>query len=407
MVDSLFKLSSEEWLIKEEGYNPRRQGVHETLFTLGNGYLGQRGSLEENPHGSYRGTYVAGIFDQADGLVPELVKVPGWADLSVWLDGHKFNFTNCKVLTHERVLDMRKGILHRTTRFKDFKGRVLRIEIKRVVFAHQVRGGIMDIAVTPENFTDEVKVNSGINGEVTNLGYYPNERVKHLNLVTMKREQDCIYLEMETRDDRVKVAVAASLNFTNEPAGTIHVNRMYGEKFAEEISFKAKKGETYRFVKWATTLTSREGYERQLKSTAIDFLRDMRREGFKYHLTKHLEWREKEWQRADVEIKGDRRAQKGIRFNLYHMIIAKPHHDQTISIGAKFLTGEGYKGHVFWDTEIFILPFYIYAFPEEARSLLMYRYYTLKGMLKNAKKNGLQGGQNGMGKCRYRRRNNA
>ncbi|MBU0686710.1 MAG: glycoside hydrolase family 65 protein [Candidatus Margulisbacteria bacterium] len=391
MPHEIFKLSSEDWLVREEGYHPRKQNVYETLFTLGNGYLSHRGSLEENSPGSYRGTYVAGIFDKSESFVTEVVKVPGWVDFSIWYGGEKFDFSTCKVLEHERILDMKKGILHRVTRFRNKKGKILKIETRRVIFAHQVRGSIMEISITPENFSGGIKIISGINGDVTNIGYYPYERIKHFGLITMHREKDCIYLESETRDSKTRVALAASLVLHDAPQDTIKVNRIYGEKFAEEITFQAEKGNTYHMTKWASIITSREGYERQLKSTTVDLLRDMQRDGLAHHIKKHIEYREKEWERADIEIKGDRKAQKGIRFNLYHLLIAKPHHDPTVSIGAKFLTGEGYKGHVFWDTEVFILPFYIYTFPEEARGLLMYRYYTLKGMLQNAKKMGYKG----------------
>lgn len=386
-----FKLSAEDWLIREKGFNSSKQGMYESLFTLGNGYLGVRGSLEENPHESYRGTYIAGIFDKAEGYVRVLVKAPGWTDFSVWIENHRFCVEHSKVLSHERILDMRKGILHRTTRLKDPQGRILRLEIRRVVFAHQVRGAVIDISITPENFSGELRIFSGLNGDVTNQGYFPRERVKHLNLVAMKQAEDYIYLEMQTRDDKIKIAMAANTIFKNFPSGTVKVNRIFGEKFAQLISFKAEKGKSYHFTKWVSTFTSREGYERQLQAAATDLLRDMIYEGIEDHLQKHLDARAKEWKQADIVIKGDRKAQKGIRFNLYHLIIAKPHHDPTVSIGAKFLTGEGYKGHTFWDTEIFILPFYVFTFPEEAQKLLMYRYYTLKGAFENAKSMGYRG----------------
>ena len=346
-MSKLFSLSSEDWLIKEKGFRFNKQGMYESLFTLGNGYLGVRGSLEENPHGSYRGVYIAGIFDKSEAYVPELVKVPGWTDFSVWIDGQKFGADTSRVLSHERILDMRKGVLHRLTRFKDSHGRILRLETKRVVFAHQVRGAIIDVSITCENFSGELRVLSGLNGDVTNQGYFPNERIKHLNLVSMQRDQDHIYLETETRDKKIRIAMAANTLFNNPPADTIKVSRMFGEKFAHEIIFKAEKNKTCHFTKWVTTFTTREGYERQLQSAASDLLHDMVREGLDYHLKKHLEAREKQWSRSDIEIKGDRRAQKGIRFNLYHLLIAKPHHDPTVSIGAKFLTGEGYNGHAF------------------------------------------------------------
>jgi kojibiose phosphorylase len=390
-MSKYFELSSEDWLIEEKKFHPHKQGMYESLFTLGNGYLGVRGSLEENPHGSYRGVYIAGIFDKSESFVPQIVKAPGWIDFSVWLDGSKLTHMTCKFLSHERVLDMKKGILHRATRFKRPDGKILRIETRRVVFAHQVRGAVIDIAVTPENFSAELTVLSGLNGDVTNQGYFPSERIKHLNLVSMQRNTDHVYLEVESRDSRTRIAMAADTIFDNAPPGTIKVSRMYGEKFAQKITFNAEKNRTYHFTKWVSTYTSREGYERQLESAATDQLHDMVHEGLNHHLKKHVEQREKEWEAADIQIKGDRKAQKGIRFNLYHLIIAKPHHDPTVSIGAKFLTGEGYKGHAFWDTEIFILPFYLFNFQEAARNLLMYRYYTLRGALQNAREMGYEG----------------
>jgi len=390
-MSSKFKLSAEDWLITEKGFNPKKQGHYESLFTLGNGYLCVRGSLEENPHGSYRGTYIAGIFDKAEGHVRELVKAPVWLDFSIWVEQHRFAVDSSKVLSHERVLDLRKGILYRTTRLKDQQGRIIRLETRRLVFAHQVRGAVLDITVTPENFSGELRVYSGLNGDVSNLGYFPRERVKHLNLVKMSREDKHVYLEMETRDDKTKIAMAAQTIFKNSPEAVVKVSRIYGEKVAQLFSFKAEKGKSYNFTKWVATFTSREGYERQLEAAATDLVRDLAYEGLDRHLKQHIEAREKEWQQTDIVIKGDRRAQKGIRFNLYQLLIVKPHHDPTVSIGAKFLSGEGYRGHVFWDTEIFVLPYYIYTFPEEAKNLLMYRYYTLKGALENAKAGGYKG----------------
>ena len=378
-------------MIEEKKFHPHKQGMYESLFTLGNGYLGVRGSLEENPSESYRGVYIAGIFDKSEAFVRELVKTPGWIDFSVWVNGQKFSTSDCKILSHKRMLDMRKGILHRITRLKGPQGKIIKLETRRVVFAHQVRGALSSASVTPENFSGEIRIVSGLNGDVTNKGYFPEERIKHLNLVTMQRDEDHVYLEVKTRDDNTKIAMAADTVFENPPPDAIKVSRMYGDKFAQEIHFNAAKGKTYNFTKWVTTLTSREGYERQLESAVTDLLHDLIRDGIDYHLKKHIEAREQIWQQCEINVKGDARARLGIRFNLYQLMIVKPHHDPTVNIGAKFLTSEGYKGHAFWDTEIFILPFYIFNFPEEARNLLMYRYYTLKGALKNAKAMGFQG----------------
>ncbi|OGC24163.1 hypothetical protein A2291_05710 [candidate division WOR-1 bacterium RIFOXYB2_FULL_42_35] len=390
-MSAKFNLSSDEWLIKEKGFIAKYQGKYESIFTLGNGYLGVRGSLEENPNHSHRGTFIAGVFDQAEGYVRELVKTPGWTDFCFWVGEHRFSVDSCKVLSHERILDLRKGILHRTTRLKGPQGRVVRLEIRRVVFTHQVRGAMLDATITPENFSGPIRVFSGLNGDVTNLGYFHQEKTKHLNLVKMERDKGLIYLEMENRDDKTRIALAAQTVFSNAPAKTFKVSRIYGEKLTQVFSFDAEKGKSYHFTKFISTYTSREGYERQLKSAAKDLVLDMVYEGLERQLKQHLEARNKLWEAAAITIKGDKKAQKGINFNLHHLLAAKPHHDPTVSIAAKLLTGEGYKGHVFWDTEIFILPFYIYTFPEDAKNLLMYRYYTLQGALQNAQDMGYQG----------------
>ncbi|MFH0886676.1 MAG: glycosyl hydrolase family 65 protein [bacterium] len=383
--------SAQEWLITEKGYNPKKIRIYETLFTLGNGYLGHRASYEERPDEGDAATFIAGIFDKSEAMVPQLVKSPVWVDFSIWIDDIKFDFYNCRILSHERNLDMYKGILHRKTTFKGPNGKIVTMETRRVVFAHQVRGAAMEISVTPENFSGEIKVISGLNGHVVNVGYYPEEKVKHLNLVELDRTDDHIYLEMQTRDKEIKIGLGSTLEFKNPVPGFIKVNRIYAEKISEEIIFKAAQKKSYFFTKWASIYSSREGYEKQLKSATLGMLQELMRDGIDYQIGEHVLTRAAEWKHADIEIKGDPKAEQALRFCIYHMIIAKPHHDPTVSLGAKFLTGEGYKGHCFWDTEIFMLPFYIYTFPDDAANLLKYRYYTLAGAQENAKSQGYKG----------------
>ena len=102
---------------------------------------------------------------------------------------------------------------------------------------------------------------------------------------------------------------------------------------------------------------------------------------------------ESKWADCDCVIKGDPMANHAVRFNIYHLLIVGNERDPKVNIGAKSLSGEGYKGHVFWDTEIFMLPFFIYTQPETAKALEMYRYHTMSGAIENAKLNGFKGSQ--------------
>jgi kojibiose phosphorylase len=391
-VETLLELSAEEWLLRRSGFRNKENSiqVNETLLTIGNGYLNIRGSLEELPPGNSGGMYVGGIYDKSEADVEELVKCPMWTDVSVWSGGYKFCMTTCKVLRHEQILDMKKGALHRITTFKDPSGKILALETVRLVFMHNMHLGYMMVKVTPMNFSGPVRVISGLNGDVCNRGFFLREKLKHLQLERIERGRAFMYLEMKTRERGIRISEAASWklvspllqSFAWEP-------RIYGEKFTSEIALDVCQGESYVFEKLAVVATSREIAAESMFKGSISMLKSFVRSGAVTEIPAHLEaWHEK-WKQADIVIKGDEKAQHALRYNIYQLLINAP--SRPAGIGAKFLSSEGYLGHVFWDTEIFILPFYIYNFPDVARNMLLYRYQTLDGAMKNALKMGYKG----------------
>ncbi|ACF43799.1 glycoside hydrolase family 65 protein [Pelodictyon phaeoclathratiforme] len=392
VVKALLDLSAEEWLLRRKGFRNSEKSVqvNETLLTIGNGYLNIRGSLEELPPGNAGGMYVGGIYDKSEADVEELVKCPMWTDVSVWSDGCKFCMTTCKVLSHEQILDMKKGVLHRSTTLVNPAGQIVRLETARLVFMHDVHLGYMMVTVTPINFSGPIRVLSGLNGEVCNRGFFPREKLKHLQLERIERGRALMYIEMKTRERGIRIAEAASWklvspfmqSFAWEP-------RIYGEKFTSEISLEARQGESYVFEKLVVVATSREFVAEEMFKGTICKLKSFVRTGVVPEITAHLKaWNEK-WKQADIVLIGDEKAQHAVRFNVYQLLINAP--SRPAGIGAKFLSSEGYLGHVFWDTEIFILPFYVYNFPDVARNMLLYRYNTLDGAKKNALKMGCKG----------------
>jgi kojibiose phosphorylase len=391
-LEKLLELSKDEWLIRKKGFRNSSKfiQVNETLLTLGNGYLNIRGSLEELPPGHCGGMYLTGIYDKSESDVEELVKCPMWTDVSVWYEGHKFCLTTCKALFHEQVLDMRKGLLKRRTTFRTPQGKIVTIEISRMAFMHNVHWGYMRVKVTPRNFSGQIRVLSGLNGEVLNRGYFPREKYKHLQLERIERGRNFMYLGMKTRERKVHIAEAASWKIVS-PSDNHHQwePRIYGEKFTSEIAIDAVKGQTYEFEKLVVVYTSREKDPDNMFKGSICELKNFVRAGAEKEINAHLAAWEKKWHQADVLIQGDEEAQKALRFNIYQLLINGP--PQPAGVGAKFLSSEGYLGHVFWDTEIFILPFYVYNFPDNARNMLLYRYLTIPGAMKNAEKMGYRG----------------
>ena len=416
VTKALLELSAEEWLLRRkglcEGISRRNMGrtspekqllkqkdfsitendmqVNESLLTIGNGYLNIRGSLEELPPGNYGGMYLSGIFNKSEADVEQLVKCPMWTDVSVWSGGYKFCLPTCKALEHEQILDMKKGTLHRISTFKDPSGKILTIETIRLVFMHDQHLGYMMVKVTPRNFSGPIRVLSGLNGDVCNKGFFPREMLKHLQLERIERGRVFMYIEMKTREQGIRISEAVSWKLVSplsqqqtwEP-------RLYGEKFTSEITLNVREGVSYVFEKLAVVATSREIPAEEMFKGTISKLKTFVRTGPAFEIAAHLDAWEAKWKQADIVIKGDEKAQHALRFNIYQLLINGP--SRPAGIGAKFLSSEGYMGHVFWDTEIFILPFFIYNFPDIARNMLLYRYKTLDGAKKNALKMGYKG----------------
>ncbi|ABL65230.1 glycoside hydrolase family 65 protein [Chlorobium phaeobacteroides] len=391
-AEKLLELSAEEWLLRRKVFRNSEKSIqaNESIFTIGNGYLNVRGSLEELPPGHCGGMYISGIYDKSEADVEELVKCPMWTDVSVWSEGEKFCLSCCKILFHEQVLDMKKGVLHRLSTLKNAAGKIITIQTARLVFMHNVHLGYLFVKVTPRNFSAPLRVLSGLNGDVCNRGYFPREMLKHLQLEKIERGRAFMYLEMKTRDRGIRISEAASWKLISHDASVQRWEpRIYGEKFTSEITIDAQKGESYIFEKLCVVLTSREVPDAQLyKETICQLKAYVRSTALNEIAANFTVWQEK-WKQSDVVIVGDEEAQKALRFNIYHLLINGP--PRVGSIGAKFLSSEGYLGHVFWDTEIFILPFYIYNFPEIARNMLLYRYHTLPGAVKNAVNAGCTG----------------
>ncbi len=395
-IVSLLSLSPGSWLLRKNGFRnvPRRLQINETLMTIGNGYLNIRGSLEELPEGSCRGMYISGVYDRSEADVEELVKCPVWTDVSLWIDGLKISPATCRVLRHEQVLDMKKGILHRVSRLRTPSGKIVTFSTAKLVCFHAVHRGYMRVSVIAENFSGDIRVLSGLNGDVLNRGFFEGERLKHLQLKRIERGRELMYLEMKTRERSIHIALTASWRLVDPAARKVRWEpRIYGEKFTSEMSLFAEKGSLIEFEKYAVVMTSREVNEERLFRQSVCEMKTFLREGAFRAIQDHLNFWDACWKKADIVIEGDRDAQEAIRYTIYQLLINGP--KKAGSTGAKFLSSEGYLGHVFWDAEIFVFPFYLYNFPAIARNMLLYRYETLPGAVLNAGRTGYSGARYG------------
>jgi kojibiose phosphorylase len=387
-------LSSPEWLITEDGFDPERANVRETLCTVGNGYLGTRGTLEEGHPGDLSGTYLAGVYDAHDSPVVDLVNAPDWLSFAVYVDGTRLDVRNAAVLDHERTLDLRTGLLYRRTVFEHGDGRRTRLETLRCASLADRRTCALRVEITPVNHEGEITVESALDGRRRNLERlpvyppgtaFPLETrwekwalTRHLDRTERGADGGddggVAYLEMRTIASGITLGYAATTLPSVEPLRSGFT--VEDERVVWRATFP---GAPVRLDKLVRIGTSRDFGGGDVREGCLAGLEAARTAGFDEIVAASAAAWEERWDDCDVTIDGDPASTQAMRFGIYHLLIAANDADPTVNIGAKSLSGEGYRGHVFWDTEILMLPFFVYTRPDAARSLLAYRHHTLPG----------------------------
>lgn len=371
------------WQISEFPFQPERLNHFETLFTVGNGYLSTRGTFEERYTGDIPSTLVHGIYNQVEGKVPELVNIPNWLDIKITIDGMPLDMTPQKhewgelpkgLLGYKRTLHMNNGLLRRELLFRAESGSMVRIVFDRFASMDDVHLLVQRVTITAIDGSPEIVIDSSIDTDVTNTG------AKHWTNFDLNAHDDVLTLSAETNQSGYKIGMASRLLSAAIPEPVESETR---------IRFTVPFQQSVTVDKFTTIYTSRDvdnpldAAKRKLDETVWV--------GYdKLFSANERAWADL-WETSDIQIEGDDSAQIATRFVTYHILIAAPRHEDRVSIGAKTLSGMGYKGHVFWDTELFITPVMIVSHPEIARNLLMYRYHLLQPARENAKANGFEG----------------
>ncbi|MBN1384412.1 MAG: glycoside hydrolase family 65 protein [Elusimicrobia bacterium] len=376
-------LSGAQWLVVQRGWNPEKQLINESLFSLGNGYITSRGILEEIPFAATPGTFFAGVYDKVGAMVTELVNTPNPIDFRISVKGEKLDVSAMNVIDHKRILDLYRGILVRRTVYSDAKKKRFDYQSIRFISQADKHVAVMKIYVTPLDDAAEFSVESNISIAITNKGLITEGRKKHFHISDVSKADTVNYLCAKTLEKNILISYASQLKIKKGKKSYCEPHRMF--------KISAKKNETVCFTKFFSFYTSRETDAKVIKSKAIQTVKKTVDLGFEKLLSKHCASFAEKWKSAVIEIEGDPSIERAVRFNIYHLFICANEDDDNISIGARTLTGEGYRGHVFWDTEIFILPFFIYTNPKIARNLLMYRYHRLDMARKIAENKGYKG----------------
>lgn len=389
-------LHDDEWLILQEQYRADECLKYESLFCLTNGYMGTRGSYEEGTKKSLPCTFVNGVFDKSETFMRELANLPNWLGLKLYVEKEEIGIEDCELLEFARVLDMKGGFLAKRMVLRDGKKRETLIEGIRLVSRAHTHRMALQIFVTPLNYSGIVEVENIVDGAAINFCDAPRFKVKHTYLVkNEKLQEDGAYVEVATRDNHLHVGVGSHVEAYKDGKSVIK-NRQFGafgETAVEFLDFDAEKGETIEVVKFASIYTQREHPAFELHTKVRDEIACFVETGISKELEAHQAIYEKLWAEADIKIEGDAELNRAIRFNIFHLMSTANEHNDRVNIGAKLLHGEEYGGHAFWDTEIFMLPFFAHTFPNTASNLVSYRHHLLDAARANAKKNGYAGAQ--------------
>lgn len=389
-------LYEDSWCLKYSDFKPENEKSRESLMTIGNGIFASRGCFceEKASENHYPATYMAGVYNKLASVVggktvynEDLVNCPNWLFTSFKVDNDPWlNENSAKIIDIERTLDFKKGILSGWALIEDNKGRQTMIESVRCISMADKNLAGVEYSITPINYSGKITIKTGIDGNIINDGVkrYSDLNQQHLNKAKVSSKDNIISLETSTTQSNIKIKVSAIVN-----ANILEAKYTVEEsESAIDINFTADVIENQEFVIYKNVV-----YTNSLEKSKIDHNKKLTANShFSNMVAESAEAWTKIWAKADIEIAGDRMAQKLARLHIYHMFVsASPLTvGSDVSIGARGLHGEAYRGHIFWD-EMYIFPFYNIHFPEITRSMLMYRYNRLSAAKKYAVENGFEG----------------
>ncbi|CAM4077498.1 glycoside hydrolase family 65 protein [Listeria booriae] len=377
------------WLVTETRFDPEALGKVEAVFSLGNGYMGLRSATEERYSNEVRGNFIAGTFNKflGDKEVTELPNAADMLEMTFTLNGETFQLTQGEILFYERTLNLKKAELSRDIHWRSPAGEEYKIVFSRFVSLDNLHVIAQKVTITPLTNDVTVKLNSGINGQMTNTG------TQHFQEGVLRLyDQKIMKLEARTTESAIDFVHFSRHAFALEneeftPKNTIFMDRR--KIFTTFEPETVAKNQTMTIEKISGVYTSRDKDWNSVE-TALELFSKVGNYDTLFTAHQHA-WQSKVWKQYPIQIEGANFDQLAIRFAVYHLTGMTPAHDNRMNIGAKGFSGEGYKGHAFWDTEIFVLPFFTTSNPTIARQLLEYRWLSLPGAVRKAVENNYEG----------------
>ena len=403
-------ITHDEWSIIENGFHPESNEITESLMSLGNGRMGQRGNFEEKYSGkTLLGNYVAGVYfpdktrvgwwkNGYPNYFAKVLNACNWIGIDVKIGTEVLDLDTCRVEDFRRELNMRQGVLERTATVALPSGRRLKIHSRRFCNMVDDESGAIRYSITPIDFDDLIIISPYLDGNIRNRdSNYDEGFWDEIHKETSFSQG---YLVLETKEnpydvERFQVATGMSFDIRINDFPTDYQSLpVKREKYvAGTIQIDLKEGQELVIYKYGVNLSSANYSRESLLSKAKEYVGRISEKGFDQLYAEHVKsWSEK-WDKNDITIEGDIAAQQGIRFNIFHLGQTYTGKDERLNIGPKGFTGEKYGGSTYWDTEAYCIPFYLSTSDiEVSRNLLVYRHKHLQKAIENAEKLGFKNG---------------
>lgn len=388
------------WVVKERGFDPGRITANGNKFMIGNGVLGYRGTLEEFGKGELTATIVAGLYDRVGHKWREPVNAPNGLAMALRWDGAPLDVLSGgagehvgpapEPLEHEQSLDLRHAVHRRRTTYRTADEAQVTVTSER--FCSAARPHLIVNRISVESSRDGIlTIVTGIDGDVWDIN---GPHLERLETGSDKDESgDVLTLTGWTHERNVPVSVAEAVD---DGFGKQQERQLLRGETAirRTLRLSCRAGTPYAWTKYVSVFTGLDETGEEAgdpRLAAIASSREARGLGYDRLLREHAERWKRIWDATDIVVEGDEEAQLALRYSMYQLHIIAPDRSEKVSIPARGLSGQVYKGAVFWDTEMFMLPFFLHTRPEVARNLMMYRVHTLDGARRKAAEYGYGG----------------
>ncbi|MGE4288414.1 MAG: glycoside hydrolase family 65 protein [Salinivirgaceae bacterium] len=398
-------LKLDEWNIIEEGFNPENVPSSESIFSIGNGRMGQRANFEENYSGkTLQGNYIAGVYYPDKTKVgwwkngyPEyfakVLNAANWIGIQVNMNDEALDLAKNKVANFKRVLNMREGHLSRSFTATLNQGCELSVDTCRFLSIVDDNLGAIRYKIKVNKLGGKLTLTPYVDADVENEDSNYDE--KFWEPITEKTEGTQALVTAKTKKTGFVVTTAMHYEvWVNGKKTETTVEHVTREKYAAcSLTLNVNPGDEIILYKFATNISSFNHPIEKLESVALAELDKAQKKHFEQMLDEQkAAWKAK-WEESDITIEGDIAAQQAIRFNIFQLNQTYTGEDERLNIGPKGFTGEKYGGSTYWDTEAYCLPFYLATADQHvARNLLLYRYKQLDKAIENAAKLGFNHG---------------